>query len=287
MKCPVCAKEDYSAIFKKEDLRLIKCRGCGLVLVDDPEATFDIRHYDYYKERIAWAKERLYNPITACRYVSLLTRLERYRKNNALLDIGCGEGHFLSVAKGLGWEVKGLEVAPYAVDICKRFDINVECADLLRTDLPQGRYDLVTMFEVLEHMAQPREYLLRTNALLRKGGVLVLTTPNFDCITRRMLRQKWSPIHKEHLFYYAPRSVRMLINSLGYKIIEFRVKTISLPEIWEFLVRSDADKKHVHHQNLRRAAENNALLTCFKNMVNSALNLTGLGEAIECVCQKV
>lgn len=286
MYCAICKGGDYVGLFRKNSLTLVKCLGCGLVHVDNLSATFDIKHYDYYKERMKLSDDELYSPITTKRYIKLLNRLGCYRGNNALLDIGCGEGHFLSVAKKMGWQAQGLEKAPYALEICKRFNVNAMCADLLEVDLADNSYDIVMMSEVLEHLTQPREYLLKVNRILRKGGILRITTPNFNCITRFLLQDNWSLIYVEHLFYFTPKTLKSLLRKCNFKIIELRTKLITLPELRR-LFTNKADDTYGDNQAIRKMIEENKFLSFLKNCVNTALDLTKMGESIECVCQKI
>lgn len=286
MVCAICQENRFRPVFRKDDLSLVRCRDCGLVQVDNLSSVFDIAHYDYYKDRLSLSKEERYNFITRQRYIALLNKFEPYRKNNALLDIGCGEGHFLSVAKEKNWQVSGIEKAPYAVDICKKLNINVTCSDLLDMDLEPGHYDVVMMSEVLEHLTQPEKYLFKINRILRKGGILRITTPNFNCITRRLRGKKWSLIHKEHLLYFTPKVLRRLTERSNFRIIDFRTKLITLPELCA-LFKAGVGDPHVGNQVIRARIEDSRILSYLKGGVNSILSLTGLGESIECICQKV
>ncbi|MBL7132257.1 MAG: class I SAM-dependent methyltransferase [Candidatus Omnitrophica bacterium] len=289
MPCLVCEKENFSLLLKKGDLTLVKCSNCGLVQVDNPLATFDIEYYNYYhnyyQDIADLREEEIYNPIDAKRHIDLLNRLECYRKNNALLDIGCGIGHLLYVAKKMNWQAKGIDRAPYAVDICKKFNINAECSDLLNLDLEDGYYDAITMFEVLEHLTHPKEYLLKVYDVLRKGGIFIMTTPNFNCLTRVLLQKRWSCIDEEHLFYFNPKTISLLLKKCNFRIIDFRVKNITLPELYRLF----KDKVNVFrpHQIIRKVVEENKFLFYLKDYTNKILNLTGLGESIECFCQKI
>lgn len=286
MTCLICDKKSLKPLFKKKDLRLLRCADCGLVQVDNLKAIFDIKHYDYYKDRLTLEEDKLYNHITTKRYINLLHKLEHYRENNTLLDIGCGEGHFLSLAKRIGWEAMGLELAPYAVDICKKFNLNVKDADLLKVDLKNDYYDAVVMFEVLEHLIKPREYLLKINDILRRKGVLVITTPNFYCIARLLLGTRWSLINKEHLFYFTPKSLKLFLRECSFEIIEIKTKHITLPELYK-LFRNKTEGIYRRNQEIRRLVETNKFLNFLKYSLNKILNLTGTGESIECICQKI
>ena len=285
IRCSICENEKFAPLFKKGNLALVKCLGCGLVRVNNLTATFDIRLYDYYKERINISKEELYNPINTKRYLELLNRLEFCRNNNTLFEIGSGEGQLLSVAKSRHWQVEGIELAPYAVEICKKFNLNVQCADFLKTDIKSGYYDVVVMSEVMEHLTHPQEYLLKANNILRENGILVITTPNFNCITRRLLQKRWSLINKEHLFYFTPRSLKLLLRKCNFEIIGLRVSLITLPELYR-LFKRQVDDVYNRNQVIRRTIETNRLLRFLKSASNKFLNLTGTGESIECICRK-
>lgn len=286
MTCPICNCIDSRPLFKKRELKLLRCRKCGLVYIDNLLDKFNLDKYSYYKERINLSKLQLYNPLTERRYIGLLNRIQGYRKNNEILEIGCGEGHFLSVAKNMDWQVMGLEKAPYAAEICKKFKINVICSDLLDTDIKNDYYDAVVMFEVLEHLTQPQEYLRKINAILRKGGVLVITTPNFNSITRRLLNQRWRLINEEHLLYFTPNTLKSTLGNCNFRLLGFEAKHITLPELFG-LSRGNTDNIYRQNQKIRKAIENNKFLSFSKKTINKFLSLTKLGESIECICQKI
>ena len=291
MSCLVCKKINYKLLFKKEDLQLIKCMHCGLVQFDNVLQVFDVKNYDYYKDKVTKKQEDLYSSITTKRYNSLLEHLQRFRKNNAVFDIGCGIGHFLSVAKKMNWQAKGIEISPDAVKICNDFNLDVTCQDFLQVDIKRDYYDIVTMFEVLEHLTQPKEYLLKANKILRKGGVIVITTPNFNCLTRILLKERWRLIDKEHLFYFTPGSFKKLIHDTNFRVLEFIAKDITLPELHNLISGRKSDKVIdnvvTEHQCLRKVIEENRTLLFLKNLANIFFNITKLGESMQCICQKI
>ncbi|MDD5449069.1 MAG: class I SAM-dependent methyltransferase [Candidatus Omnitrophica bacterium] len=271
---------------KKGKITLIRCLDCDLIQVEDAKGAFDITNYDYYKARLLLTQKELYNPVTTKRYVNLLTRLTQYRKNNAILDIGCGEGHFLCMAKEMNWNVKGIELAEHAVKICQKFNLDVTCSEFLESDLPSDHYDVVMMSEVLEHITRPKEYLVEVNRVLRTGGILIMTTPNFNCITRILLQAKWSLIHNEHLFYFTPASIKKMVSDTLFRILEFRITHINLPELYNFVVNKKSGRIFDSNQALRETIEKNIASAILKNIADEFLNITGFGESMRCVCQK-
>lgn len=135
MACSICRNRSLVRLTGKSNPMLVRCRDCGLVQVENLEKEFNLKNYDYYKDRLNSSQEELYDPLTSERYSQILQRQEKYRKNNVLLDIGCGEGQFLSVAKKLSWQAKGVELAPYAAQICQKFGLDILCCDFLELDL--------------------------------------------------------------------------------------------------------------------------------------------------------
>lgn len=286
--CPLCGESKYRKIYKERGtLGIVKCLGCGLVQLDNISAMFDVKNYEYYKNRINMKPQELYNPLTTKRYIDLLRKFECYRENNALLDIGCGQGQFLSVAKSMHWQIEGIEIAPYAVEICNKFKLNAICGDFLELDLKNNYYDIITMSEVLEHITQPKKYLLKINHVLRRGGVFFFTTPNFNSLTRILLQNKWRLIHKEHLFYFTPVSIKKLLDQVNFKIIEFKIKDITLPELYNLFINRPASQIFDCNQNLRNTIEENRNLLFLKEVANKFLNITRLGESMQCICQKI
>lgn len=288
MKCSICKERTFKHLLKKDNLILVKCLNCGLVQIGNIVEISDIKNYDYYKNKITLTQKELYNPITTKRYINLLSKLEYYRKNNTLLDIGCGEGQFLSVAKEKKWQIEGIEIAPHAVAICKKFDDidNIYCGNFLGLDLKHDYYDVITMFEVLEHLTQPKDFLLKSHSILRKGGVLYLTTPNFNCINRLLLQKKWRCIHKEHLFYFTHNLLKRIIKEANFKILEFETKHIDLPELFNVFRREPSNKFYSSNNCLRENIERSRILSISKEITNKFLNIIKLGESIQCLCQK-
>ncbi len=120
------------------------------------------------------------SPLTIESYNVLLDEFEKYRKTNKILDVGCGRGFFLTQAKKRGWEVYGTEYSPKAVELCASNGIDMKTGKL-STDLFNIKdFDIITSFEVLEHINNPNEELKHINNLLRKGGLFYCTTPKFQ-----------------------------------------------------------------------------------------------------------
>src|SRR4051812_13347971 len=134
------------------------------------------------------------SPTTRKRYAEVLDSLEPYRDRNRLLDVGCGAGYFLEEARSRDWEGYGTEYSGVALDLARRKRLKVTRAPIGRGTYGAGSFDVVTAFEVFEHMSDPMAEAKVVAHVLRDGGALYLTVPNFDALSRRLLRSRWNVI---------------------------------------------------------------------------------------------
>ena len=119
----------------------------------------------------------------------------RFPQPGRLLDVGCGNGAFLSRAREMGWQVTGCEPDPKAVATCRAQGLSVIQGDVFDPLLDGQRFDAVTISHVLEHVADPEAMLKRVHALLEPGGVLWVAIPNPDSIGLRVFGAAWRGLH--------------------------------------------------------------------------------------------
>ena len=142
-----------------------------------------------------------------------------------LLDVGCGPGLFLEEARRQGWDVRGVELARWACEEARNRlgAAVVEQGDTLQLlKLNLGTFDVVAALDVIEHVSDPRSFLIQLSAMLRPGGLLVLTLPRWDSLVARLWRKHWRLIFSAHLFYFTSRALQRLLSQVGFKTL--RVK---------------------------------------------------------------
>ncbi len=226
--CPICGPGIREIpVWQKNRYRYVRCARCGLVYIN-PQLTdesvariYSEQLYDQKSERLDLLLPRLDS------YKSRLRRrFERYRRTGHLLDVGCFKGFFLYSAARGGWTAVGTEVSRPAVQFARReLGLTVEQGDLLELErFRNGQFDVITLFDVIEHLSRPDRYVRRAHRLLRRGGLLYLETPNAMALPRYLLGKRWTVFHSLHRYYFQPRTIEKLLRRAGFKRI--RITTV-------------------------------------------------------------
>ena len=154
-------------------------------------------------------------------------------RSGRLLDMGCGLGYFLkAVAAYPTWEAHGCEISPAAVRYAHQTLglPNVRCARLEDAAFPEGSFDVVTIWDVLDHLLQPDPVLRRCHGLLNDGGICFLRTPNIvvqlaRARVKRLLRGVQPGVAYlqagHHAHHYSMTSIRRILERNGFSRVEF------------------------------------------------------------------
>ncbi len=182
------------------------------------------------------------------------------------------------------WDAEGTEISSSAAPFLEERGVTVHRGELPDLALDPS-YDAVTLFEVIEHFRRPQAYLDAARRLLRPGGWVYLTTPNFDGLSRRLLGGRWRVMAPEHLAYYSPRALRRALARAGFVDIAVRSKNLDVVDLSHKLFsKSGPPAGHsniVETTSLRETMEGRAVLTWAKSIANRVLALTGSGDTLE------
>jgi SAM-dependent methyltransferase len=176
-----------------------------------------------------------FDPATLDLYGRHLARLEHVvGRRGRLLDLGCGCGAFLTVARNAAWNVEAVEIgrasAAYARD---RLGLTVHRVPLEEAEFPAGAFDAVVMLEVIEHLESPSAALARVARWLRPGGAALISTPNFDSLYRRLHGAGWWVVNleEEHIMLFTEASLTRLLRSRGFEVAWRQIRSIDLAGI--------------------------------------------------------
>jgi len=223
-KCPLCGKDKKSSYLDLGKYKLFQCNTCSLVspninfnklgnqkVYDDPAYvkdttreildTFQYRKNTYAPERLSY----------------ILSRVDIKKRNIKLLDVGCGPGYFISYLADLGIYYKGLEFAEFLVKICKEKGLNVERNDV--SEEKNNSYNIITLFDVVEHIVDPLIFFKILNKKLIKGGHLIAYTPNIHSLSYYLMGSSQNTLLPfQHLCFFNKRSLSYLANKSGFKL---------------------------------------------------------------------
>ncbi|MBE0690926.1 MAG: class I SAM-dependent methyltransferase [Anaerolineae bacterium] len=158
-------------------------------------------------------------------FAKRLRRLEQFVQPGKLLDVGCAAGFFLDEAHKHGWQVQGVDVSDFVVQYAREhFGYDVRQGSLLEQDFPKGAYDLVTLWDVIEHVPDPKAYVEHVAALLRSGGIVALATPDVDSIPARLTGKRWVgyKLSEEHVYYFSQHTLSRMLENAGFEIVRVR-----------------------------------------------------------------
>ena len=137
-----------------------------------------------------------------------------------LLDLGCGEGHFLKYVSSLEWDVSGIDLKVENTEFAKKIlEIkNVQCMPLGQALLPEKTFDVVTLYDLIEHLAHPLRELEKINKLLRPGGLVVIATPNVK--NSIFMKARWMGyITQGQIYFFSKKTLTQMLQRAGFKVI--------------------------------------------------------------------
>ncbi len=281
--CPLCDSQRTDALRGYEAAHLRRCSACSFVFAGRRPSAEQIRRwYDGYGVSVAESD------VTRRRYEELLDGFERHRRTGRILDVGCGEGGFLLAAAARGWEVHGTESTEGALERNRARGIAMTLAPLRPGGLPTGAFDIVTAFEVVEHLGDPRSEAAIMADAIRADGVLYVTTPNFASASRRILGGDWSIIHyPEHLSYFTASTLTSWLRDAGFAAVRVTTTGVSPDRLLRGLrdqrsaAQAPAPAAAGRDERLREGIERSATLRVAKLAVNAGLGAVGAGDTLK------
>ncbi len=221
--CPLCGNAHSERFHETGGYVLVRCAACDLIHVDPlPDEDALREHYqapEYYEGSgtqgyVNYAEQRkALLPFFRRRLRVLGGHVGR---PGHLLDVGCADGLFLQMARELGWSIAGVEVASeMAAKTSRRLGIPIHTN---LEELSNEAYDAVSLWEVVEHLADPVSFLQRLSCHLRPGGVLLLSTPNTGHWQAQRQKENWVSYRPPaHLFYFDRDSLSRCLEQAGFE----------------------------------------------------------------------
>jgi SAM-dependent methyltransferase len=201
---------------------IVECQQCGFVYADPrPDGQDIVETYQAVEDPL-YLEEREGRILTFEHHLKPLERLSGPPNGRSLLDVGCYTGVFVEIAASHGWDAWGVEPSRWAVGEALRQGLHVVQGTLETANLPQTHFDVVTMWDVIEHLADPRRALDHTYRLLKPGGLVVLHTIDIDSFFARLMGARWPWLMEMHMYYFSRRTLRAMLERCGFRVISDR-----------------------------------------------------------------
>lgn len=234
--CPVCGSTKWKGRYAIDRWDIEECSSCGFAKID-PLPAREKRAGCYSKEKVIERNikqksslqkfsrflKQLFGKVTGRRKGNIFyNKLCKYLPSGAkILDVGCGDGAFLMLAKN-NFICTGVEISEYLASLARRQDgIKVITGDFLDIDFMGEKYDGITLISLLEHLDDPVQALKKYFDLLNQSGLLLIKTVNYGCLNRKIRKENWTGFRPpDHLVYFRPLNLTKLLEKIGFSKVK-------------------------------------------------------------------
>jgi 2-polyprenyl-3-methyl-5-hydroxy-6-metoxy-1,4-benzoquinol methylase len=236
--CPICGAGKVADLLtapdrfhgRKEIYRLVRCQSCRSAWLTNPPTSEEMaRHYtaEYHKDIVAAGEGS-----AASRWKNQVKLISYYKRGGAILDLGCSSGGFLSTMKGSRWKLYGIEMEESTAQRARATTgAEVFVGEAVEAPFSPASFDVITCFDVLEHMYCPRQILTKTLEWLRPGGIFYAMMPNIDSWEARLFGTHWYGLElPRHLFHFSPASLRHLMADLSFEEVQLKTPRVAYIE---------------------------------------------------------
>ncbi|MGQ9705693.1 MAG: class I SAM-dependent methyltransferase [bacterium] len=251
--CVICGSDKYRILYKDSvgdendtlfrfrqsdpnntTRQIVKCEECGLVFTSprEDEETLNkiysqVDDIEYIKESEWKIKSFIWNK----------NKIEEYINGGKILDVGCGHGFFLEILNS-NWDAYGIDPSVSAVEVARRNGHNVVLGAFNEASFPPNYFDCITCLHVLEHTSNPKKFLMKSNYLLKKGGIIYIEVPDISSSIARFFKRNWWYIMRFHTYYFTKKTLNILLKETDFEPIDWikPIKTWSIRYIlWKLI----------------------------------------------------
>lgn len=282
VSCNLCGSNYTDLMYVIGGARVVRCRVCDLVYLN-PRAEEAVAARNRTRDLVAH-----FAPLARRQRVVFERRLRQILKvlgrPGRLLDVGCAAGGFMEVAREQGWSATGVDVnGPATAHAREALGLDVVTGTL--ADLPEayGVFDAVTLWDVAEHVPDPKGLIAQARERIAEGGIIALSVPNVASLAAWVGRERWPMFGDEHLTYFTPETIRKMVKFAGFEVL--RVETQGLGR---HFLSSWRGKSQVVEQVEATYAESNhrPLVLLAERVVNAVLDLIQAGQVITVYARK-
>jgi len=240
--CNYCRSKDFITLYKIPDLLLgnedtkgvfVKCLNCGLIY-QNPQLSLDELEEHYPPDYLCYQSDNsskvgfniqhfLYQYGLKQRYFTLM----RYKRNGKVLDLGCATGAFLNMLKqNSNFIPYGLEVNQFAAKKAQEKLDNIYVGTLEDSSYEDNFFDVVTLWDVFEHLHDPLGSLREIFRILSNNGIIIMRIPNHNSWEARLFDSNWSGLDApRHLYIFTPEIIKLYLKRTRFRLLHLSTKT--------------------------------------------------------------
>ncbi|WP_317897328.1 class I SAM-dependent methyltransferase [Aurantibacillus circumpalustris] len=251
--CSVCGNKDakqFSLKYEKENFAVVTCNSCSFHFIP-PYYRKKIEYTQYKNSDVTTAVRAGNNWIKIQRHKLRFKFIQKFIKSGKLFDLGAGWGHFMLAGKELGYDVYGVEISEQPYLYCVNdLKLPVDHIDFFEMDEAK-KFDLITMWDVLEHIDKANDFLAKCSKLTKPGGYLFLQVPQIDSYFAKRHKDNWKMMGLDHVNYFGKDTIKQILANNGYELVKikssFEIKLFIMYTLLPLIKKFKTNKK----QNLR------------------------------------
>ena len=241
VKCNLCGQDDWSVRFpatlrpdnqpEVEAFRctnagyghhpqIVECRHCGLVYANPRWPGGDLIAAYAAVEDETYVIERAGRELTFSQHLQDMERVTGPANGRSLLDVGAYIGVFVEVARQNGWQATGVEPSRWAAAVAQRQGLPVILGTQTAPELQGQQFDVITMWDVIEHVDDPAAEIRQAYQLLKPGGLLVIHTMDIDSLAARLMGRRWPWLMDMHIYYFSQATLAKMLQQSGFTVIK-------------------------------------------------------------------
>ncbi|MCD4829763.1 MAG: class I SAM-dependent methyltransferase [Candidatus Cloacimonetes bacterium] len=299
-RCIVCGNDDTAKMNIKyflEQCVVVECGICGFNFI--PPYYREKIEYRKYKSNAVYKEVQKGNEwLKIQRNLLKFKAIRKYKKHGSILDIGSGWGHFLLTGKQLGYKVKGVELSEtgyqYSTEVLELPALNIDFMEMDETE----KYDIITMWDVLEHMDNADEILKKCRRILNPNGYIFIHVPQIDSLLARLFDDKWIGMGLDHVNYFSKPTITRILEQNGFRVksilssLEMKVYLMYfvLPLLQKKKLRSyisPAERQQFFNKVTSKAPWKLKLFVFVHNLLYTLLSKLHIGDEMLVIAKKV
>lgn len=231
--CPICQSQHIESFLEAKDFtvsgeyfKIVQCRKCDFLFTNPrPSAKeagkyYESENYISHSNTNKGLVNKLYHWIRNFTLKQKVNWISPYKQSKEILDIGCGNGHFLKACQNAGWNVSGMELDKKTAEQAEK-NTGVKIANHLKEIDRTHQFQIISLWHVLEHVYELDEYFAFFKANLKLSGKLLLALPNPKSHDAEKFKSFWAAYDvPRHIHHFTPKTIELLANKHGFKLVK-------------------------------------------------------------------